>query len=86
MDYILLNKIELGLRLPPPLEGIMALADALDSVKPLGTNDFEQLLDLAAEPNKNAGPRFTSDELQRIKESKTASVFFTRRVRAKGDE
>lgn len=76
-DYILLNKIELGLRLPPPLEGIIGLSDALG----LSDKEFEELLDLAAKENGQAKARFTSDELRRLKESKTAEVFFTRRER-----
>jgi len=80
MDYVLLNKIELGLRLPPPLEGIIALADAMG----LGESEFEQLLDEAAEENGRVGARFTSDEVRRIKESATANAFFTRRARRKG--
>lgn len=75
MDYITLNKVELGLRLPPALEHIIALADALE----LNTNEFEELLDAAAEDNGKSGARFTSDELERLKESRTAQVFFTRR-------
>lgn len=80
LDHIVLNKIELGLRKPPPLEDIFTLADALE----LGLEDFEKLLDAAAEDNEGSGARFTSDELRRIKESRTASTFFTRRV-GKGD-
>ena len=79
MDYVLLNKIETGARLPPPLEGIIRLADAL-KIKP---EEFEELLDLATKDNGKAGARFTSDELRRLKESKTAEVFFTRREREK---
>lgn len=77
MDYIMLNKVELGLRIPPPLEGIMALSDALG----LSEKDFERLLDLAAHNNGESGARFTSNDLQRIKDSKTAQTFFTRRQR-----
>lgn len=81
-DYIILNKIELGLRLPPPLEGIMALADALK----LKRNEFEELLNLAAEDNGKAGSRFTEKELSRIKQSRIAEVFFTRRVSKQKEE
>ena len=80
MDYVLLNKIELGLRLPPPLEGIIALADAMQ----LSEEEFEELLDLAAKDNGKAGARFTSDEVRRIKESKTVPAFYTRRQRLRG--
>jgi len=80
MDYVVLNKIELGLRLPPPLEGIMALSDALGLVE----DEFEELLDLAAQDNGDAGPRFTSDQVRRIKESQAAKAFFTRRVKSEG--
>lgn len=75
MDYILLNKVELGLRLPPQLDGIMALADAMN----LDPTEFEQLLDEATD-NGPAGARFTADEVARIKQSTSAYVFFTRRT------
>jgi transcriptional regulator with XRE-family HTH domain len=77
MDYVLLNKIELGLRLPPPLEGIIAIADAL-RLKP---EELELLIDLAAKDNGKAGSRFTDDQVKRIKDSQSASVFFTRRAK-----
>lgn len=82
MDYITLNKVELGLRLPPALEHIIALADVLQ----LSPEEFEELLDAAAEDNGKAGARFTSDELERLKESEIANAFFTRRTRDKKDE
>ena len=81
MDYVVVNKIELGSRVPPPLEGIMALADALE----LEEGEIEKLVD-EAEPNKNANPRFTPDELRRIKESGSAQLFFTRQVRKREDQ
>ena len=84
MDYVILNKVELGTRMPPPLEGIIALADALNRVKRVKAEEFEKLLELAAEPNEKAGPRFSADELTRLKDSKMAYTFFTRR--GAGDE
>jgi len=80
-DYVLLNKVELGLRMPPPLEGIIALADALSAAKPLSDAEIERLIDLAAQPNDKAGPRFSQNEVDRLKSSKAAQLFFTRRVR-----
>jgi hypothetical protein len=79
MDYVVVNKIELGLRMAPPLEQIIALADALNRIRKLKVGEFEKLLELAAEPNEKAGARFTSEELARLKESKMAYTFFTRR-------
>jgi len=84
MDYVILNKVELGTRMAPPLEGIIALADALNRIRKLKAGEFEKLLELAAEPNKKATARFTSDELARLKESTMACAFFTRR--GTGDE
>ena len=81
LDYVWLNKVELGLRMPPNLEGIIAIADAME----LEPAEFEKLLDLAAQENGRTGARFTSDEVQRIKDSTTADAFFTRRERQKGD-
>jgi len=75
-DYVVLNKIELGLRIPPPFETIVALADALSRVKPVSPRQIEQLLDLAAQPNRKAGPRFTPEILERLKRSQTAHDFF----------
>jgi transcriptional regulator with XRE-family HTH domain len=83
-DYVLLNKVELGLRMPPPLEAILALADALSRVKPLSQAQIEKLIDLAAEPNARAGARFTQSEVDRLKSSRAAALFFTRRARDKG--
>jgi transcriptional regulator with XRE-family HTH domain len=82
-DYVVLNKIEMGRRKPPPLEAIMALADALDGRRPLSEEEFEQLLNLAAEPNEQATARFEPNELERLKNSRAAQLFFTRRVRDK---
>jgi len=84
-DYVLLNKIELGLRMPPPLEVIIALVDALSKVKPVPQKKIEQLLDLAAKPNRKANPRFTPEALERLKHSQVASAFFafTRRDRSR---
>jgi len=82
-DYVVLNKIEMGRRKPPPLEAIIALADILNAVQPLRDGDFEKLLDLAADPDEPAGARFEPDELERLKNSKTAQLFFTRKVRDK---
>ena len=86
-DYVLLNKIELGLRMPPPLEALIALADALSAAKPVTEREIEQLLDLAAQPNRKAGSRFTQDALDRLKRSQTAPAFFrsTRRDGNRGE-
>ena len=83
-DYVLLNKVELGLRMPPPLEAIIALADALGTVKPLSEAQISKLIELAAEPNDRAGARFTQNEVDRLKDSKAAALFFTRRAKDKG--
>ena len=83
-DYVLLNKVELGLRMPPPLEAIIALADALGTVKPLSEAQVGKLIDLAAEPNDRAGARFTQNEVDRLKGSRAAALFFTRRAKDKG--
>jgi len=80
-DYVVLNKIERGQRMAPPLEAIIALADALASVRKLAQGDFEKLLDLAARPNDKADPRFTEPEVERLKSSPVAEAFFTRRPR-----
>lgn len=85
-DYVILSKVESGLRKPPPLEAIFALSDALSTVKPLTSAEFEKLLDLAARPSEKARPRFTQDEVARLKTSKTADIFFTRRVRGRKEE
>jgi transcriptional regulator with XRE-family HTH domain len=85
MDYVLLNKIELGLRMPPPLETIIALADALSSRKKLTDAEFERLLDLAAQKNDKAEARFTTDVVARFKRSQTVQTFFTRRERKEQD-
>jgi transcriptional regulator with XRE-family HTH domain len=87
-DYVLLNKIELGLRMPPPLEVIIALADALSQVKPVSDREIEQLLDLAAQPNRKAGPRFTPEVLERLKRSETAHALFrfARRDRSRREQ
>jgi len=82
-DYVTVNKVELGLRTPPPLDGIIALADALDRVKELTAKEFETLLDLAAEANGKAAARFTSEQVKRLKASQTAVTFFTRRSRGR---
>ena len=81
LDYVMLNKVELGLRMPPPLEGIFALADVLNSAKPLTDEQMVKLLDLAAEENGQAGARFSRDEVQRLKTSEAAQLFFTRRTK-----
>ena len=83
-DYVVLNKIEMGRRKPPPLEAIIALADVLNAARSLRDGDFEKLLDLAADPDEPAGARFEPEELKRLKQSPTAQLFFTRRAKGKG--
>ncbi len=78
-DYVVLNKIEMGRRKPPPLEAIIALADVLNAALLLRDGDFEKLLDLAADPDEPAGARFEPEGLKRLKQSPTAQLFFTRR-------
>jgi len=84
LDYVMLNKVELGFRMPPPLEAIIAVVDALSEVKPVSDKEIEELLDLTAEPNKKAGARFTSREVERLKASDTGPLFFTRRTKPEG--
>jgi len=76
MDYVALNKIELGYLIPPPLEGIIALADALSKVEALSDADVQKLLDLAAQPTARGKTRYTEAEVERIKGSLTGSRFF----------
>jgi len=77
MDYVALNKIELGYLSPPRLEGIIALADALSKVEPLSADDTQKLLDLAAQPTAHGkSSRYTEAEVERIKESPTGRMFF----------
>jgi len=83
-DYVVLNKIERGQRMAPPLESIIALADALASVKKLAPGDFERLLNLAAKRNSKADSRFTESQVERLKNSPIAEAFFTRRPRKRG--
>jgi len=81
-DYVTLNKVELGLRMAPPLEVIIALADALSDRKPVRKAQMNRLLELAAQPNDKAGARFRQDELERLKGyAKNGAAFFKRRGR-----
>ncbi|HEY3285184.1 MAG TPA: helix-turn-helix transcriptional regulator [Armatimonadota bacterium] len=74
MDQVVLNKIELGMRMPPALEQLLALSDALS----LTSEEFEGLLDLAAQANGESAARYTVEQVEKLKVSPTAGFFFTR--------
>ena len=79
MDYITLNKIERGTRMPPSLEGLIAVADSLG----LNEHEFERLLNASVDAGDKANPRFTPAQLEQLKTSGTAQAFFTRREKEK---
>lgn len=81
-DYVTLNKVELGLRMAPPLEVIIALADALSEKDSITRAEMDKLLDLAARKNKDAAARFQPEELPRLKGyARNGAAFFKRRER-----